>query len=245
MPTYTSQPMIPFRSPEIEQWTTVVGEVRRSAVSKRASLESIHSTWAPNDTRLTTFSKIINVSNSVQLSLAFAGQHLLDSSWWRTNTTSGIPNRKDLQALVTGYIDIAKIGYMQLVFSAIESGFRIFLKALDSSACNAGTGEFKSIYDCLLKSKLKTPIKNSIELMDLLRLVRNTIHNNGVYFHKSGQNQSITYKGKTYNFVQGNAVDFVTWDFLINIVADSVEMIENVVSSPEIAAVTSIADPFQ
>ena len=42
-------------------------------------------------------------------------------------------------------------------------------------------------------------------LIELLRLVRNTIHNNGVYFpDKIGDNRPVTYRGITYNFIDEN-----------------------------------------
>jgi hypothetical protein len=72
------------------------------------------------------------------------------------------------------------------MFSSIESSLRLFLRALDPTACNGGMKEFNSIYDCLFNSKLATAPADGIELLNLLRLVRNTIHNNGVYFNPRG-----------------------------------------------------------
>lgn len=80
--------------------------------------------------------------------------------------------------------------------------------------------------------------------MDLLRCIRNTIHNNGVYFHRSGNNETITYKGVNYSFVIGLPVDFVNWEFLISMMKDINDMLCEVVTHSDVAKISSIIDPF-
>jgi len=62
-------------------------------------------------------------------------------------------------------------------FTGVETSFRIFLRALDPTACNNGTGPFNTIYDCLLGSKqLNFPATERAaakELLNLSRLLRN------------------------------------------------------------------------
>lgn len=134
-----------------------------------------------------------------------------------------------------------KMGFLQFVFSSIESSFRLFVKAIDSNACAGGTAEFKNIYAFLLT---RFGLQKWEPLLDLLRGVRNTIHNNGVYFHRSGKNETVTYKGVNYSFVVGRAVDIIDWAFLISMMKDIDSMLQEVVNYSELIAVPAIIDPF-
>lgn len=120
--------------------------------------------------------------------------------------------------------------------------FRIYLRELDPNACNKGTAEFKSIYISIFK-KLDLHI---LEFLDLLRHIRNTIHNNGVYFHQDGQNKAVPYKGKQYMFDIGKPVKFRggILNFLLGIMPDILIMIEDVVYSTDILSRNEIIDPI-
>ncbi len=80
--------------------------------------------------------------------------------------------------------------------------------------------------------------------MQLLLSVRNTIHNDGVYFHRLGHNKTLVYKGITYSFEVGKAIDFVTWPFHLYLAEELIHLIIEVVESKEVASLVAIDDPF-
>lgn len=166
--------------------------------------------------------------------------HLCYPSWWKTISKTNISN-PDLQIYLNEFDMFTKIGFIQFMFSSIESAFRIFLKQLDPSACNNGTAEFKSIYSSLLR---RLNLQHQENLLDLLRLIRNSIHNNGVYFHKSGVNETVTYKGKKYTFEIGKPITFVTWEFIFEVIEDINGLIMEVVNANEIKTIHQIIDPY-
>lgn len=217
--------------------------VRDRAMDDKRAVSALYAGVSPqHDARVTAFAKHFNVWNSLQLGFTFVSKHLLYHSWWEDVATASIPDR-DKQIYATEFGNLLKLGFVQGVSSAVESSLRIFLRALDPVACKGGMAEFKSIYECLFKSKLAT-VSEAIALLDLLRLVRNTVHNNGVYFHPSGLDESITWKGNLYEFKQGKMTGFVTWEFMID-VADSLRaLIRRVVEDPALLSVTpEIPDP--
>jgi hypothetical protein len=61
--------------------------------------------------------------------------------------------------------------------------------------------------------------KDYRDLPDLLRHIRNTLHNNGVYFHPDGK--PVKFRGRVLNF-------------LVGLMPDILEMIEDVVYSQDI-----------
>lgn len=232
-------------SEEVQKLIKLLEPVRDKTVDDKRNIIALYSNINPkHDTRITAFSKTINVLNSLQLALTFISKHLLYKQWWDSIATKNIPDN-DKQIYVNEFANLTKIGFIQGTFSAIESSLRLFLRALDSTACKGGMSEFKPVYECLFKSKLSSSPRDGIEFLDLLRLIRNTIHNNSVYFHPSGKNVSINWKGNTYNFDQGQPVDFVTWEFLIDISDALRQLLLEVVEDSNLQSINvEIPDPF-
>jgi hypothetical protein len=218
--------------------------VRDRAVDDKAAVMALYQFTAPeHDARVTAFSKFINVLNSAQLAFVFISKHLLHKQWWDAIARTPIPD-DDKQVYVNEFANFVKVGFVHAMFSSIESSLRLFLRALDPIACNGGMAEFKSIYDCLFSSKLAIAPADGTQLLDLLRLVRNTIHNNGVYFNPRGGNVTLSWQGQTFEFRQGTPVDFVTWEFLIR-VSDSLRvLLRQVVEDTNLRNITVVDDPF-
>lgn len=219
--------------------------IRNQAIQDRESVIAMYSSVDPKkDARVTAFSKMISVFNSVFLTWTFVSKHLLHSNWWKANFRGDIPV-SDAQIYIDEFVNFSRIGFIQFLFSTTESSLRIFLRALDPGACQGGTAEFKSIYYCLLKSKLSVCPTEGIELLDLSRFVRNTIHNNGVYFHADGRDTIVSWRGMLYEFKQSMPVDFVTWQFLYDISDALRSLMCEVVTDANMRAVTNeITDPF-
>lgn len=219
----------------------LIQNIRDSFHLKKDIITSQFPSWNPiKDARITIFSKCINVCNSTQLAFTFMHFHLTDPQWWKQIGKSEIP-LTDIQIYLSEYDMFTKIGYIQFSFASIESAFRLYVKALDPTACNNGTSEFKSIYSYLLK---RLSLQSHENILDILRLIRNTVHNNGVYFHKNGNNETVTYKGIVYNFNIGTPITFVTWDFIFEIIKDVEDLIVDVINSSEISNIIDIQDPF-
>lgn len=215
--------------------------IRNNIDSQKAKIISQFPNWDPiKDARITIFSKCINVCNSTQLAFTFMQFHLTDIEWWQKISKNPI-SHADIQIYINEYDMFTKIGFLQFSFSSIESALRIFVKSLDPTACNNGTSEFKNIYSYLLK---RLNLQSQENMLDLLRLIRNTIHNNGVYFHKNGNNESISYKGKSYDFNIGNRISFVTWDFIFEIMKDIEDLIVEIINSNELRVISMINDPY-
>lgn len=219
--------------------------IRDQADQDKESVTTMYSNFDPEkDARITAFSKMINVFYSVELALIFAAKHLLDPNWWKV-TYPKLISVSYAKTLANEFVGFSKLGFVQFLFSTTESSLRLFLRTLDPMACSRGTAEFKSVYECLLRSNLSTCPSESIELLKLLRLVRNTIHNNGVFFPRNGRNDSVTWHGTTYRFRQFAPVDFVTWGFLLEVSDATRRLMYTVVADDKLKAVTNtIPDPF-
>jgi hypothetical protein len=75
----------------------------------------------------------------------------------------------------------------------MESSSRYYSREISPGQFNNAAGNFKCIYDHLLSNnKLNFP--NYISLLDLWRLMRNTKHNNGIFYPDNQKNKSVCYK---------------------------------------------------
>ena len=230
---------------EIHRLIEQLQAVRDCAADDKTAVIALYPFATPkHDARITAFSKFINVLNSVQLAFTFISKHLLHKQWWDAITRTPISDA-DKQVYANEFATFIKVGFVHAMFSSIESSLRLFLRALDPVACYGGMAEFKSIYDCLFSSKLAAPPADGTELLDLLRLVRNTIHNNGVYFNPHSADVTLSWQGQTFEFRQGAPVDFVTWEFLIQ-VSDSLRiLLRQVVGDTSLRNITVVIDdPF-
>jgi hypothetical protein len=218
-----------------------VQELREAFSAARDGVAKGHPTWdVIRDARLTGFSKAINVLNSTQLGLVHIRFHLTDRGWWNTISRTPI-SEADLTIYVAEFDMFVKLGFLQFLFASLESSLRAFLRAIDPSACTGGTAEFKSVYDCLFT---RLGLTRYTPLLDLLRLIRNTVHNNGVYFHRSGEAETVTHSGTAYTFSVGKRVSFVTWPFLFGLAPEVRHLLLDTVESAAICAPSFIQDPF-
>jgi hypothetical protein len=202
------------------------------------------------DARITIFSKIIIVLDSTALYFILHQFHLTNLAWWKNISLKKIgdskiinPSEEVIPQLVEAFDHFMTVSFVQLLFSSLESSLRIFLRALDPVACDKGTAEFKRIYVHLLKI---LNIEKYANLLKLLRLIRNIIHNNGVYFDRLGRDECVEYDGAIYKFEVGKPVELGdVWQlFLSNLVPDILKMVIHIVNSNEIISKAQIIDPF-
>jgi hypothetical protein len=212
---------------------------------EKATLKYDNRHWfGNNDARITSFRKIINVCNSALLTFEVGNQTVARKDWWE-DMTDGEISREDIIIYAREYESFLKVSFIQSFYSCVESSLRLILRGIDREACSRGTDAFKNIYECLLRSKLSGNFDRYVSLLDLYRELRNTIHNNGVYFHRRWESKVVEYEGNEYEFKIGEPIDFADWNFIRNASVECVELLYNVVKNPVVSDVEkNIADPF-
>lgn len=230
---------------EPNAYTPLLGAIRSTSQQledSRRRVTHAHPSWAgPCDARLTVFAKLANTLRAAELSLMFLEAELADPNWWIMRHSLTLQG-KEFTYVHMAYSQFAKGGFLQFAFSAADSGFRLLVRAIDSDACSGGTANFQSVAHWLFE-QLSAPPPN-VELVDMLRILRNTIHNEGVYFDRRVPDRVIVYRGAEYRFRNGEPIEFGTWAFLIQLIGDWFVLIEHVVSDARIASIPGrIVDP--
>lgn len=202
------------------------------------------------DGRVTFFSKSIVVIDSVTMCCIFADRHLSNNKWWTTSARLYNLNPPPLvsrKPMREGFKQFILLGCFHFMYSAMESSIRLITKAIDRVQYEERQDSFEKIYSWLIvRLKVK---KRYAKLMDVLRLIRNTIHNNGVYSPvsrkgKRPKNRQISWKGTKCKFqVDRNVKVDDFWRLVFVTTPDCLSMLQQIIDSNEVSNIPYIKDP--
>jgi hypothetical protein len=133
-------------------------------------------------------------------------------------------------------------GAFILLFSSLESSIRIIVRTAYPGIFNDGRGNVKDVYKHLLGNNFS----NYECLLELLRLGRNTMHNNRVYFPQTkGDNRNVAYKNINYDFIDGQVVQYGDLSKLLffDLAPNMLKMINDIVNSHDVSKHAQIIDP--
>lgn len=213
---------------KVERYNGIFKETRNELATKYNRNDS--------DARHTIFNKFSWAMTSTQLGLTFIMYHLNDPLWWTQKVK--VTNPEEISTYVNVFDLFLKTSFFNIVFISIESSFRLYVRAIDSNSCSGGKGEFKNIYEYLFR---KLGLERYIPLLDLLRNIRNSLHNNGLFMPISGKNSTIQYNDKAYDFVVGESVK-VSWELIFDLMPELKDLIVNVIESKEISSINKISE---
>ncbi|PKO06562.1 MAG: hypothetical protein CVU41_05525 [Chloroflexi bacterium HGW-Chloroflexi-3] len=218
-----------------------IEKIQFSIKEKREYFSRDHENWIKEkDIRYSIFSRFNKFLFATKLSIIFIETDLKNPYWWQNHFSQLQLGEKTSSLQI--YEQWVKHHLGMSLFIQTEYFFRTMLRFLDPNVCNNSTSEFINIYECLL-SKINLNFPEPNNLLNLLRLIRNTIHNDGLYRNKNFNNESVIYKDKEYNFFQDTLIDFVTWDFLLLLTNDIIELIFEIIINEKIISLpTAISD---
>ncbi len=202
------------------------------------------------DCRITFFSKSPVVIDSVTLCFIFAGRHLSNNRWWTTSAQSynlKPPYVESRVPIIEGFKQFTLLGFFHFMFLSMESSIRLITKNMDSIQYEKMQGSFDKIYSWLI-SKLNLPRKY-LRLMDLLRLIRNTIHNNGVYSLVPKKGKALKNKQKSWNGIKcifpvnRNIIVDDFWKLAFATLPDCLSMLQQIINSKDVSKIIYIQDP--
>ena len=202
--------------------------------------------YPPDDVRPWTFQKIAQILAYYRLSLCFSigvlsridnmGKILEPGKIIRVN-----PDRAGL--VLQEYEQYLTFSFFHVVFSSFESSMRSIVAIVTipnhkGKPCRE-TDKFSDIYHGLINY---TGVDEKYrDLFELLLMMRNCIHNRGVYFADKGS-KSVTYNGTTYEFIQGKTIRFATIGVFFDLMMDVKTFFEEMFNSEGISRELHIKD---
>jgi hypothetical protein len=222
----------------------------------RDKLERDYPQWKTNDSRLTCFSKISNSINAATLSYVSFLEYFLSfdkgSFWYRVKKeTEEIKEDFTEENLLIHLLSLKQSSLFSLfhqVFSSAESSLRIFLREQTLIFGQKATEDFQQVFEKHLYEVCGFNKNKADEYWDLLHIlstIRNCIHNNGVYIHKSPGEYTIEYNRggiKEFNFQQGKSCK-IQWDEQKVLFTHLLEMLNDIIRSEAISEQEKMLDP--
>jgi hypothetical protein len=198
------------------------------------------------DSRITIFTNCIVALDGVYICFIVRGFELRDPKWWteKESLIGEIRRPKtvqDMDIFVKGFDSFTVTAYFNLLFIALENGFRTFYKIVCPTKGEPGRRDFNTIYEDILK---ELQLDRYLDLMKILRKVRNALtHQNGI--HDRGDDQVIWRNTITITFTKGKPVDYggEVWEVLPSLLQGIVDMLKDVVNSNKILQENQIIDP--
>lgn len=189
------------------------------------------------DARVAVFTKCAITMNTAFIGFILIREELLDPSWWKQHI-SELDNTA-MTRQIEDFERYIRSAFLNNFFASMESSFRYYCREISPGKFNNAAGNFNPIYEHLLsKSKLNFP--DYIPLLDLWRLMRNTKHNNGIFYPDNQKDREVKYpkyNGTIYKFEVGKVPQFLTWDLLLSLIPDTKDMLLSVVNSNDLTAI--------
>ena len=218
-----------------------IQNLRDNYTAQREILSKKYGWHQDHDGRASIFGKYINLINALQISHWYFDNCLTHSGWYDSVSSERMAD-SNKAVYLREYDAFTKIGTVQIMMLGLDSSFRLYVRTLDSSACNGGTSEFQGVFQWLFKRLSVDPAWTGH--VEIIRMIRNTVHNNGVYYHKDGKDREMQYANKTYKFQLGKHIGFVTWELLINWLELNLDLLKLIVESSELSSISQINDPY-
>jgi len=218
--------------------------IRGAFVENCKRLDEIHPDWLesgrrkPNnplrqDTRRAYFEIIQVVLRNRQFSDLLLRNQLTDPQWWVEEGGGFDPEH--LTESVIGWLTGMQLSTFHNLLSITEATLRAIVRAEPKLGIRA-EADYGMLVPALLK---RISLFGEYEwLFDLLAKIRNTIHNNGIYFPRGpGKAATITYQERTFTFEKGNQPSVMD-EGAVYLVADWLnQAMYDIVTSPDIAAI--------
>ncbi len=206
---------------------------------KILELNTANPSWfEKKDIRIYVVIKLLSLVSSTKLGILENKLFVLKENWPDLFFEDVVPKNILIDIGQVGYIKeldtTLRFAYFQRMFSNYEA----FVKML-ALACPAGTtNDYKGFVTQYLKLK-----KDDDNFLNILKWVRNSIHNNGIHIPDDSKhdNKTFTYKAKQIEFRKFHWVD-VSWQDVINLVDDLIDLSFQIIDDKKIQGVEYIED---
>lgn len=148
----------------------------------------------PNDDlRLVFVAAPGNALRSYHLFFAMVLSTITHEWWWQQQF--GLAQLREIERGAVRNLDTTtRFAFFLVFLSHVEWSMRKLVTHISPGACRNGGAEFKSVHDHVLTT---LGLKARIPLYDICRMVRNSVHSNGIYIDRNGYDIRSTGRGWT------------------------------------------------
>lgn len=214
--------------------------IRKAAENELQAIKRDYPHWPQDDARRCAVMRLASILFFPVVSLYTMRIHMADPAWWE-QYAQGFGNDLADHGRTAFNRGVKSMLILDLVGNT-EHSFRLILNQLDPSN---RTSNLVTICHSLFR--IRNPNLQSIPAnweptINLLRLMRNTIHNSWAHFPDNGKNATVTFKGNKYEFIVGKPLDFVSWDLIGDLSESLFQIVVAVVRDANVVRFLPIKD---
>lgn len=187
------------------------------------------------DRRITIFTQLFGITDRAKMGIEYV-LYSLDDATIRARMFSGLDPKDFIQRL-NGFVHFIFIEANHVYFGLIEAFLRQVLRALE---VNPETKFWKLSDQIVCRLEID---KRWVEFLNFYAAVRNTQHNNGVFFPPNKKDQSFSYRGGSYQFAYGRPIHFLDGDLRLALFEDGNDFVLAVCESRKLGVIPVVEDP--
>jgi hypothetical protein len=163
------------------------------------------------------FRVIRNEAFALRLHFALLEAHLTQKSWWKISHPDRMPTDQEIELHIRSYDMNIKRGFIIGVFSVQEHTLREYIRKTDPNILNNAKASFWKIRDHFFDNYVFNNHQKYISALKLIASIRNSFHNDGLFYPYDDNDLEIKYRGDTFLFEVGKPVSFAEWKLLTDI----------------------------
>ena len=216
----------------------------KSSKNRDSVLNALDPTVRDVDMRSTSLGRMTAVAANYLLGLVVIREHLLHFNWWDEKFGSGLTNDQKM-ADVSGFYSALSFGTFQAAFSVLEATIRRILYTFDASACDESTGGYWTVRKHLFDNHLDLEQSQFSTLFQLLSVIRNCIHNHGVYRDIRNRKLTLEFDGNRYTFLHGVRINCLQPENLIGFVGAMGDVMFDIISDQNALSLPFVEDEYE
>lgn len=220
----------------IDDLPNILGSLHNYGVDKWCRVHDAFPELPTTDPRLMIVQHIRAVISATFLNSVHLVQNLTRPEFWKE--VYGETQREVAEGEMEYYLATMSETLMVFSFSAFEANIRRLHKGLRALGDPPTPRSFNGIYALVLDrlSNSGWHHAQADTVVRMLRLVRNSLHNNGHFLPESGRNERVVWREREFNFIYGERIQFLDWPTQAGLVADLLDVAVSIACSSMIAA---------
>ena len=219
--------------PIIQKLQNDIGELDRDFPTWKKGRQE--TPYPQHDARREVLISIRTIVENALLNYIFIRDYLTEESWW-PEKLSEVTMDKKLSGVKEQTI-ITKWYLFHAVTMTLEETLRSVVRSASITFTVSSTAEFQSI----LRHALKVANEHQfLPLFEILRLTRNTLHTNGIFFPKNNKDVEITYQAERFAFEVGQELKWLVEEALVWLLERVREAVVTIVRNPIVASIDRV-----
>ena len=192
--------------------------------------------WTQDDARCAYVAHIADHCNNTVLALLTTADCLTNPEWLARRIKKG--NERDFTIIVENHDKFIRKNTFLNAWIFTENALRRIRCTIIGGHVRVGIMQL--CRDLFLTDLSHPRADEFLELIALVTRIRNTSHNDFSYYPDKGGNENLPYRDQSFAFIIGQQLDFFTWDFIRERIADLLELYKEIVATDCIKDITHI-----